>query len=146
MTAPQSGWYPNPDGSGDLRFWDGTSWTQDRRPAPGQESVQFPPQDMSPPEAAGHETVQFPPEPPAAEVAPGNDTTLFPPAAASDEPADADAGTHETIQFPPAPPEPEHAGTDTIQFPPDPTPADAPRRPVGAGHPARPGRPRVHSG
>jgi hypothetical protein len=34
MATPQPlpGWYPNPDGSDDERYWDGHGWTKDRRP------------------------------------------------------------------------------------------------------------------
>lgn len=31
-TTPQPGWYPDPSGSGDERYWDGSSWGQDTRP------------------------------------------------------------------------------------------------------------------
>jgi Protein of unknown function (DUF2510)/Domain of unknown function (DUF4352) len=35
MTTPPgpAGWYPDPDGSGGQRYWDGTSWTEHRSPA-----------------------------------------------------------------------------------------------------------------
>jgi Domain of unknown function (DUF4352)/Protein of unknown function (DUF2510) len=51
----QSGWYPDPDGSGGQRFWDGAGWTDHRVPAPA------PPVD--PPVASRHAA---PPEPEAA--------------------------------------------------------------------------------
>ena len=25
---PQAGWYPNPDGTGGLRWWSGVGWTE----------------------------------------------------------------------------------------------------------------------
>jgi uncharacterized RDD family membrane protein YckC len=34
MTAP-AGWYPDPDGSGGQRYFDGTDWTGHRAPPPG---------------------------------------------------------------------------------------------------------------
>ena len=38
--APQAGWYPNPDGSGGLRWWSGVGWTEYTRPNPaGQETT-----------------------------------------------------------------------------------------------------------
>jgi len=32
--APQAGWYPNPDGTGGLRWWSGVGWTEYTRPNP----------------------------------------------------------------------------------------------------------------
>ena len=32
--APSAGWYPNPDGTGGLRWWSGVGWTQYTRSAP----------------------------------------------------------------------------------------------------------------
>ena len=35
MTTPPTpaGWYPDPDGSGGQRYWDGSEWTEHRAPA-----------------------------------------------------------------------------------------------------------------
>jgi len=41
MSNIATGWYPDPDGSGALRYWDGNDWTEDLRAAP--ESVGPPP-------------------------------------------------------------------------------------------------------
>lgn len=30
--SPAAGWYPEPGAAGTLRYWDGTRWTEDRRP------------------------------------------------------------------------------------------------------------------
>lgn len=30
--SPPPGWYPDPDGSGQLRYWNGSAWTSDVRP------------------------------------------------------------------------------------------------------------------
>lgn len=39
MTLPPPGWYPDPDGTYMLRFWDGQRWTEvrapGRKPMPG---------------------------------------------------------------------------------------------------------------
>jgi hypothetical protein len=37
--APQAGWYPNPDGSGGLRWWSGVGWTEYTRPNPAGQEV-----------------------------------------------------------------------------------------------------------
>jgi hypothetical protein len=54
MTTPPTpaGWYPDPDGSGGQRYWDGSAWTEHRSPA-------------------AHPTPE-PSEPPAAPVAPAS--------------------------------------------------------------------------
>lgn len=98
MTAPQPGWYPNPDGSADLRYWDGQSWTEHLREAP---SGVF----------AAEQSVSFPPVAPQQDT-PVNETIQF-----TDSPPGEPGDPHETIQFPPAPPEPELSSTDTMVFP-----------------------------
>ncbi|MTB02664.1 MAG: DUF2510 domain-containing protein, partial [Actinobacteria bacterium] len=36
MTTPAD-WYQDPEGEpGNLRYWDGTQWTENRQPPPGQ--------------------------------------------------------------------------------------------------------------
>lgn len=49
MTTP--GWYPNPDGSNSIRYWDGRSWRQVARPIQGAPTP--PPQPPSPPAKNG---------------------------------------------------------------------------------------------
>ena len=34
MTAPVAGWYADPNGGPDLRYWDGAAWTSSTQPAP----------------------------------------------------------------------------------------------------------------
>jgi len=33
--TPVPGWYPDPDNAGAIRYWNGTAWTEKRRPRPG---------------------------------------------------------------------------------------------------------------
>lgn len=35
MSQWAAGWYPDPDGGGQVRYWDGTAWTEHRQPAQG---------------------------------------------------------------------------------------------------------------
>ena len=51
MTTPPTpaGWYPDPDGSGGQRYWDGTTWTEHRFPAA---PVAPPPAPVEPPAPA----------------------------------------------------------------------------------------------
>ena len=32
QSGPAAGWYPDPDGQGSVRYWDGSSWTDNRAP------------------------------------------------------------------------------------------------------------------
>src|SRR6185312_9265795 len=59
MTTPPTpaGWYPDPDGSGGQRYWDGSTWTEHRAPA----APFFEPEPTAEPEA------DFEPETPAGE-------------------------------------------------------------------------------
>ena len=56
MTTPPTpaGWYPDPDGSGGQRYWDGASWTEHRSPAahePTQPTAPSEPPDSEQPTA-----------------------------------------------------------------------------------------------
>jgi hypothetical protein len=48
--APPAGWYPNPDGTGGLRWWSGVGWTEYTRSAPAEPAEQ--PQPGPEPETA----------------------------------------------------------------------------------------------
>ena len=46
MSNPVQGWYADPEGSDQLRWWDGTQWSDQFRPAPtGNEAVSDAPSD-----------------------------------------------------------------------------------------------------
>lgn len=46
--APPAGWYPNPDGTGGLRWWSGVGWTEYTRSAPAEPTEQPAPQPEQP--------------------------------------------------------------------------------------------------
>lgn len=97
MTTPPTpaGWYPDPDGSGGQRYWDGSGWTEHRSPAT-------------------HEPTQptAPAEPPESE----QPTTVVP-----TRPAEEHVGAHRTHEPEPAleplpPSEPEPGPTAVINL------------------------------
>lgn len=47
MNTVPPNWYPDPQHNGYLRYWDGTSWTTDRKPAPVMASNKKTPQETS---------------------------------------------------------------------------------------------------
>jgi hypothetical protein len=63
MTTPSTpaGWYPDPDGSGGQRYWDGTVWTDQRAPA-APPPVE-PPPPVAPPPVEPPSTASFEPPP-----------------------------------------------------------------------------------
>ncbi|MCW2562871.1 MAG: putative rane-bound protein [Mycobacterium sp.] len=86
MTTPPTpaGWYPDPDGSGGPRYWDGSQWTEHRFPAAPE-----PTEPTEPP---------VPAEPPASE----QPTTVVPL-----RPAGEHVGAHRAPESEPEPVEPE---------------------------------------
>lgn len=48
LQMPPSGWYPDPAGSGDERYWDGGTWSQVTRPVGGVYAQPVPPQQVAP--------------------------------------------------------------------------------------------------
>ncbi|HYZ68493.1 MAG TPA: DUF4352 domain-containing protein, partial [Mycobacterium sp.] len=66
MTTPPTpaGWYPDPDGSGGQRYWDGSAWTEHRSPAatPSPEPSE-PPAAEPPPSEQPTSVVSIPPAP-----------------------------------------------------------------------------------
>ncbi len=56
---PPSGWYPDPAGSGDERYWDGGTWSQVTRPVGGVYAQPVPPQQVTPQPPAPQYGSQF---------------------------------------------------------------------------------------
>jgi Domain of unknown function (DUF4352)/Protein of unknown function (DUF2510) len=56
--ATPAGWYPDPDGSGGQRYWDGSGWTEHRSPAT-EEPAQSQPAAASPESDAGPTSVIY---------------------------------------------------------------------------------------
>ena len=74
MSNPVQGWYADPEGSDQLRWWDGTQWSDQFRPAPtGNEAVS----DARPQPAAQEE---FPPTGAPAQVSAAAKPTATKPA------------------------------------------------------------------
>ena len=74
MSNPVQGWYADPEGSDQLRWWDGTQWSDQFRPAPtGNEAVS----DARPQPAAQEE---FPPTGAPAQVSAAAKPTAAKPA------------------------------------------------------------------
>lgn len=150
MTTPPTpaGWYPDPDGTGGQRYWDGTAWTEHQAPTqqppapapPAEEPTsswpsELPPwpTDMEMPswDKAASEQPTSVVEVPQAEPAPPVDPA---PAEPAPEPA---AANHEqqTVEVPR--PEPDTTVVPTYTPPPTEAPAapDAPGAPAaGAGN------------
>ena len=133
MTTP-AGWYPDPDGSGGQRYWDGSSWTEHRSPAaheptepttPAEPPASEQPTTVVPRRPAGeHVGAHRAPEPepePTLEPVPPPEPTLEPvappepepgPTAIIDLPASLPSEQLTTPLIPPPPPpsEPSFAG------------------------------------
>src|SRR5512132_2078248 len=69
MTTPPTpaGWYPDPEQAGQLRYWDGGTWTEHRSPAqePAAPTAQEQIDEPTPPQSAGHGGAHRAPEPEA---------------------------------------------------------------------------------
>lgn len=92
--TPPDGWYPDPAGSGGLRRWNGTAWTDEVRPAAGEvpAAAQAPGgASVEPSPAAGTDapTVEspVPPAPVSQPVAPQAATPPVPPTSTTSAPA-----------------------------------------------------------
>lgn len=65
MNAAPAAWYPNPDGTGGLRYWDGQHWTQHTHrtepvtPQPVAQETAEPPVTLEPPRGVGVALVGF---------------------------------------------------------------------------------------
>ncbi len=113
MTTPPtpSGWYPDPEQAGLLRYWDGAAWTEHRSP------VQEPPTESAAPVAS----------PEGAHPAPDAEPATEQPGAATEQPGAATEQPTTEVplrewSFEPPPLEPE--APPESMFRPEPTPAE----------------------
>jgi hypothetical protein len=79
MTTPHTpaGWYPDPDGSGGQRYWDGSTWTEHRSPAVAAPAPVEEPEERG---AGAHRAPDPEPEPvipPVAPIAPSYETPSY---------------------------------------------------------------------
>lgn len=91
--APQAGWYPNPDGSGGLRWWSGVGWTEYTRPAESQATQVL---------GADEATQQLAVDQPTQQLA--ADQPVPPPAEPSVQPPEAAPPASAPLAGPPTPP------------------------------------------
>ena len=71
VTLPPAGWYPDPDGSGQSRWWNGQSWTEHFVPLVTADTVASPPTNsMSDLESSGPQAGPIPTPPVQGALAP----------------------------------------------------------------------------
>lgn len=132
--TPPDGWYPDPAGSGGLRRWNGTAWTDDVRPPAAAPETATPAEPVAEPEAEPAAPVaDTPPVPPVAPPVPPVAPTVPPTAPAAADaaaPAYASAPAYPGAPaYPAAPPQP---GATTS------TGSGIPASPVAPGYPSAP--------
>lgn len=96
--APRAGWYPDPAGSAQQRWWNGTSWTDALRDAPSEAPAAPTPQVTAPPVAPVAPAPPVAPTPPVAPSAPAAYAPAYGemrPGAAAPAPAYGAPGYHE---------------------------------------------------
>ena len=115
MTTPSTpaGWYPDPDGSGGQRYWDGSAWTEHRSPA--AEATQPTAEPSAPAEP------QAPAGPPGSEQPTAVVPTFTPP-------TEGRVGSHRRPE--PDEPEPFTQTTEPVAFTPEPAPVAPPPPPA----------------
>jgi Domain of unknown function (DUF4352)/Protein of unknown function (DUF2510) len=128
VTTPPTpaGWYPDPDGSGGQRYWDGSQWTEHRSPAapeptepppPAEPQASEQPTTVVPLRPAGnhvgaHRAAESGPQPQPEPVAPPEPEPVAPPEPEPVAPPEPEPGptavirTFEPVAVPPAEPEP----------------------------------------
>ncbi|WP_395308277.1 DUF4352 domain-containing protein [Mycobacterium sp. AMU20-3851] len=135
MTTPPTtaGWYPDPDGSGGQRYWDGTEWTAQRPDAPESteetsawpaELPPWPDEDMEMPsweEAGKAEPSDEEPE----AIEPEEPAEISAPESPDSEPAEP-----VVVPEPAAPSEPTAAVEQPYAYPGEPAAAAVPPEPV----------------